>query len=107
MDDRQALREAAMVPRTGLMTVSAPFTRDQVWSLNAYQDDTDGHPYTCPNPHPPKFRRLIATSLGWVCRDRSCGYTQDWAHAYTTNWEWRSKLDEHSWNTLKYRRVPA
>lgn len=74
--------------------IRAPFTQDQVWSLNAYQDSAPFHPYTCPNrtTHPDDGRRdrgiLIATTLGWTCPH--CTYTQTWAHQWTANWTWKN-----------------
>lgn len=74
----------------------APFTRDEVWSLNAYQDAGVMHPYTCPTcrEQAPRIgdERLVATTFGWVCRNRNlygCHYVQYWAHDWTANWRWK------------------
>lgn len=76
-------------------TIEKPFTADQVWSLNAYQDwalRTANEPYVCGIEHkgPMRFWRmpgfLIATQAGWVCS--VCGYTRDWAWTKDANWSW-------------------
>ena len=76
--------------------VKAPWTPDQVASLNGYQASEKYHPYTCRN-RGASFHRwrlgdkgvLIPTTSGWICSD--CDYTQDWAHAFTTSWAWRAQ----------------
>jgi hypothetical protein len=60
----------------------APWTDDQVRSLNDYQASGLFHPYTCGNCR----EDLVAMRDGWTC---SCGYTQNWAHWYTANDGWR------------------
>lgn len=81
--------------------IKAPFTKEQVDTLNYYQEGNMGHPYTCGGSgRIPECKRqiaydkrfkgeqveftnenegvLIATEQGWVC---PCGkYTQDWSH---------------------------
>jgi hypothetical protein len=75
--------------------LTAPFTRDEVWSLNAYQDAQIFHPYTCPNCDILRWgsnMRLVATALGWVCRntrENGCQYVQYWAHDWTADWRWK------------------
>lgn len=75
--------------------LTAPFTNSEVWSLNAYQDGEKFHPYTCPTCgmlRRDEDPRLVATALGWVCRNlktEGCEYTQDWAHDWTANWYWK------------------
>jgi hypothetical protein len=58
----------------------APWTAEQVETLNRYQASGLMHPYTCPNWHgePVERRNLLATEAGWTCRH--CDYKQDWAH---------------------------
>ncbi len=64
--------------------VTAPFTEEQVKSLNAYQKSQYVHPYTCVcGNHIP----LIATKDGWVCK--KCAYKQNWAHNFTADWSWK------------------
>jgi hypothetical protein len=65
------------------MNVEAPFTDDEVASLNAYQNNDFMHPYTCVCGDHVK---LIATTDGWVCK--KCAYTQNWCHDFTANWDW-------------------
>jgi hypothetical protein len=60
--------------------IRAPWTKEQVDLLNAYQARGDAHPYTCPGGQKAcdGSRNLTATAEGWVCR---CGaYRQNWAH---------------------------
>lgn len=69
--------------------MKAPFSEEQVKSLNAHQNNSQLHPYTCnrefdecevrmnPNDYT-KNGILIATTEGWIC---PCGkYKQGWAH---------------------------
>lgn len=64
--------------------VRAPFTPEQVESLNAYQRSGRFHEFTCACGH----IALIARPEGWICPNY-CGYTQDWA------WSW---MADGSWN---------
>lgn len=75
------------------MTMKAPWTDDQVKSLNDYQTDRRFHPFTCGagNRTNPAHRGvkamfghhdyglLVATSGGWICL--ACSYQQDWAYS--------------------------
>jgi hypothetical protein len=54
--------------------IQAPFTPEQVAALNRFQQNENGHPFTCANG------RDFATPEGWVCP--YCDYTQDWAHEF-------------------------
>jgi hypothetical protein len=75
--------------------IYAPFTAEQVTTLNHYQHSGHFHPFTCGRcrdklgtgawPHQPyqgphDDRLLVATLNGWICP--TCDYTQDWAHAF-------------------------
>jgi len=64
----------------------APFTPDQVESLNGYQVAEVFHPFTCGNDS--SHFVLIAEPAGWVCLD--CDYTQNWAHEWMADWSWRT-----------------
>jgi hypothetical protein len=70
--------------------VVAPFTKDQVESLNQYQASGYLHPFTCGRPgrlnHGDYQGRLVATKDGWHCE--GCDYTQDWAHSWMADWGW-------------------
>jgi hypothetical protein len=63
----------------------APWSDDEVESLNAYQAAGVMHPFTCGNDsaHLP----LRATADGWSCS--CCEYEQTWAHGFMTDWRWR------------------
>lgn len=65
------------------MTIKAPWTQDQVDSLNGFQECGYVHPFTCMTNSTP----LIATKYGWVCE--CCDWKQDWAHEFMTNWKWQ------------------
>jgi hypothetical protein len=61
--------------------IEAPWTKDQVDRLNAFQARQDVHPFTCPGGTPRCVKReLVATPDGWECH---CGeYHQTWVHAW-------------------------
>ena len=78
--------------------IRAPWTEDQVASLNAYQKCRAYHPYTCgaEGCHDPVRSHssgvLRATRDGWVC-DICEKWHQDWAHKFTTDWSWRDTIN--------------
>jgi hypothetical protein len=74
--------------------VRAPFGAYQVESLNEYQGAGVMHPFTCGSEHFPPGAVLIAHEDGWHCPDAACGYRQDWAHAFMTDWSWRAEEDD-------------
>ena len=67
----------------------APWSRDEVASLNAYQASGVMHPFT-------GYARgldgedtiLIATPRGWVEREEG-PVVQRWAHSFMVNWDWK------------------
>jgi len=79
----------------------APWSPDEVASLNGYQASGAGHPFTCgvdtclyggpPTPGRPDGRYgrtvLQAGIDGWQCP--ACGWTQDWAFAFMADGSWR------------------
>ena len=75
-------------PVKSLKTV-APFTEDQVNSLNDFQHVGYYHPVTCGNNC---RANLIARKDGWHCP--TCDYTQSWAHGYMANWYWKTEYEE-------------
>ena len=64
--------------------ITAPFSRDQVKSLNEFQQSDLFHGFTCPNH---STNKLIATPEGWICPQ--IDYKQLWAHDFMANWEWK------------------
>lgn len=66
------------------MTTKAPWTTDQVNSLNAYQRYGYVHPYTSENGNV-----LIATKDGWV-EEEDGPVVQDWAHEFSLDWSWNN-----------------
>lgn len=76
----------------------APWTADEVASLNGYQDSATTRPaqyamppFTCANRklHGSKPPRLLATVIGWMCMAPGCDFTQDWAHPMMADWSWQ------------------
>ena len=77
--------------------VDAPFSPEQVASLNAYQSSGRMHPFTCAgNRHDGVHRayqaehggdlgQLVATETGCPV----CASTQDWAWLWMSDWSWR------------------
>lgn len=77
----------------------APWTADEVASLNEYQDSATTRPavyamppFTCDNRelHGSGAPRLLATVVGWMCLEPGCDYTQDWAHPMMADWSWQA-----------------
>lgn len=66
----------------------APFTDDQVTSLNGYQQAGLFHPFTCGNDS--SHELLVATAAGWQCP--SCDYRQNWAHDWMADNGWQEVL---------------
>lgn len=63
--------------------IYAPWTAGQVTALNTFQHHGRMHPFTCGAVHSSgRSPILVATPAEWICPDPSCGYTQDWAHAF-------------------------
>jgi hypothetical protein len=64
--------------------VIAPFTEEQVESINAFQGDGSWHPFTCPKCG----IRLKASTVTIQCY--GCGkYMQTWVHRFMADWSWR------------------
>jgi hypothetical protein len=63
--------------------IQAPFTDEEVKSLNDFQRSRVMHPFTC-EYH--SDTPLIACASGWFCPH--CEYTQKWAHDWMANREW-------------------
>ena len=74
-----------------------PWTDDEVASMNGYQTSGAGHEFTCgadacrrghPDPAS-RYAPLRAATDGWHCD--YCGYTQNWAFLFMTDWSWRQR----------------
>lgn len=77
-------------PETGdRPPVLAPFTPQQVATLNAFQEMGAVHPFTCGNRplHPQNEGILIADTDGWHCPVEDCTYSQTWAHWFMADTE--------------------
>lgn len=68
--------------------VKAPWTDEQVTSLNEFQAFPLFHEFTCGTEN--CRATLRATKDGWVC-DACKSYTQDWAHQFMADGSWRPK----------------
>lgn len=68
--------------------ITAPFTEEQVLSLNGFQASGVMHPFTCGECP----RVLVAIEFGWVCPRTECGYRQDWAHSFMADGSWRKAV---------------
>lgn len=72
----------------------APWTDDEVASLNAYQKAGFIHPFTGYQRQPDGSETiLIATREGWVEHEGG-RIVQTWAHDFMANWAWKK------WNPL-------
>lgn len=75
----------------------APFTDDQVESLNGYQKSGVFHPFTGRNDLAPDGQDdvLVATTDGWISElDET--YRQNWAWSWMADWSWK----EATWFSL-------
>jgi hypothetical protein len=72
------------------MLILAPWTDEQVRSLNAYQKAGYVHPFTSSSGS-----NLIATKAGWVEREGG-PIVQRWAHEFMLDWSWKQPAFEES-----------
>lgn len=77
----------------------APWTENEVRSINAYQLAGAGHPFTCARrgtSHRQRSDRdlgtLVAYQGGLLCPD--CGYSQLWVHASIADGTWRETFKD-------------
>jgi hypothetical protein len=63
--------------------LDAPWTNDQVDSLNAYQKSGKSEPFTGDK------RILIATPNGWV-EENTKKVVQTWTYQWAANWDWKT-----------------
>lgn len=70
----------------------APFTPDEVASLNAYQHSGAFHPFTCPGRILDGTEHILeATEHGWRCA-HCPDFTQNWCHLWMADWSWQKVL---------------
>lgn len=69
----------------------APWTDEQVRSLNGFQRSGVMHEFTCPHGH----GALTAFGGGWLCmREPDCLYRQKWAWSFMADGSWKQwRLD--------------
>jgi hypothetical protein len=70
--------------------VEAPWTPDQVESLNAYQHADNVHPFTGERGPNGEETVLVATPQGWVEQEGG-PIVQRWAHFWMADWSWRQR----------------
>lgn len=68
----------------------APWTPEQVTSLNEYQRSGVMHPFTYHS------YELVATERGWVLPGSKI-VVQDWAHPQMADWSWLPRFGDLSW----------
>lgn len=67
--------------------IEAPWTEDQVRSLNEYQASGCMHPFTCHCRG-----SLVAQTDGWKCPS-TCDWKQTWCWDWMADWSWKSMED--------------
>lgn len=68
----------------------APWSADQVASLNAFQRSGIMHPFTY------RQYELVATERGWALPGGEI-IVQDWAHSQMADWSWLPRYGDLSW----------
>lgn len=79
-----------IVTEQEIKMIKPPWTPEQVEALNKFQQSGLFHPFTCggnrtDEKHLDGEGILVATPDGWICP--YCGYTQDWAHEFMTEYK--------------------
>lgn len=64
----------------------APFTDEEVKSINDFQKSGVFHEFTCVESHPGLDRTLVAFQHGLDCPH--CAYTQVWVHSWMADRSW-------------------
>lgn len=67
---------------------NAPWTDDEVASLNEFQQCDRWHPFTGTRKPNGDETLLIATKDGWI-EEPGGPVVQTWAHGFMVNWDWR------------------
>lgn len=81
---------------TAPVRIEAPWTPEQVKSLNAFQRANLAPAFACGNRHLLEHTYdqeiLIATERGWICGHARCDYTQAWALLSMADGTWMEEL---------------
>ncbi len=87
---RMVVRKEVMEVDNGANVSYAPWTNDEVASLNAYQESGFFHPFTGRNDLLPRGKDdiLVATNDGWISKVDP-ELSQTWAHAWMADWSWK------------------
>lgn len=72
-------------------SVDAPWTDDQVASLNGFQTCGYTHPFTGSVGRDGERYVLIATQEGWI-EVEGGPVVQRWAHPFMADWSWKSDI---------------
>lgn len=70
------------------MLIEAPWSEDQVNSLNGWQNNDRVHPFTGTRKPNGEETKLIATKNGWV-EFEGGPIVQKWAHHFMADWSWK------------------
>jgi hypothetical protein len=72
--------------------VKAPFTPEQVESINGYQESGYMHPFTCGRENCRWTLKAAEDALH--CPNPECTYTQDWVHPFMADGSWKKQQEE-------------
>lgn len=72
------------------MAKLAPYTPEEIISLNEFQNSGVYPSFTCHNSHEGN-NILVATCEGWVCP--TCDYKQDWCHNFMADGSWKKSIE--------------
>lgn len=78
----------------------APWTPEEVTSLNGYQQSGVMHEFTCGSggrcdaSHDAQGGMLVATKNGWICP--YCDYAQNWCHEWMADGTWRKMREKQN-----------
>lgn len=78
----------------------APWTEDQIASLNGYQECGMVHPFTGERGPNGEETILIATRDGWVEKEGG-PVVQTWAHPFMADGSWKVAIDAWKENFFK------
>ena len=75
-----------------MVTIYAPFTKEQADSINEFQKSKYYHSFTCPVCRSP----LIVTDGFLKCSKdpENHGYLQNWCHNFMADWSWKNDIRE-------------
>jgi hypothetical protein len=69
--------------------VKAPWSKDQVESINAYQSSKFIHPFTCGSEIVHKYPESILEADLYALHCKKCSYLQSWVYSFMADWSWK------------------